>query len=160
MALEHKRASLRYTADNCNNAFAHNIHYGYTPIIMSRRNHHLLHIALIFLVLISFGDARTHLCLDGQETSPFVYFENFGGTPYQQHDDDDDVHVDIEADLTAQMISGPSSYQDVAVFLLAYSSLFLDSKTRAAPPSYSYLDASYSSPPQTLPPPRGPPFLV
>lgn len=126
-------------------------------VMTTRPSCHLLYAALAFMVLANLGHAHAHLCLDGQEPPAVVYFENFGGNPFQHADD---VHVDVESELTSQMLSNTKAQQGVMVFLLACSLLFSVPEASGQAFSASLETIDYLPPLRLNPPSRAPPFLV
>lgn len=124
---------------------------------MPRSSFHLLYAALAFMVLANLGHAHAHHCMDGQEPPVVVYFENFGGGPLQHADE---VHVDVESELTSQMLSATKAQQGVMVFLLACSLLIPLPEASGQSFSVSLETIDYLSPPRLNPPSRAPPSLV
>ncbi|MES2605151.1 MAG: hypothetical protein V4603_09445 [Pseudomonadota bacterium] len=78
---------------------------------------HLLHAAMLLMVLSGIGHIHSHRCLDGQEPAQLVHFENFKGHSHHEadaahgataelshalvetHHDADELHNDVENEL-------------------------------------------------------------
>lgn len=82
---------------------------------------YFLHIALVLLVLAGIGNIHSHLCLDGQETTISVHFENLNGHPKHIGDK---AHVDVDNELIAQVLPGKVVDQDAPLFLSVTALLF------------------------------------
>jgi hypothetical protein len=115
---------------------------------------HLLHTALLLLVLAGAGSIHSHVCFDGQEAPLTVHFENLSGHP-DHHDDE--IHVDVENKLLPQAVPGKPADQDAPLFMIAVLFLFITPKSQ--PQRYrTHRDLDFHHPPaDLLPPLRAPP---
>lgn len=123
---------------------------------MNRSRLHVLHTALLLLVLCGAGHIHKHICLDGQEATAVVHFENLGGHP--DHDDDAS-HVDIENEMMPQLLLAKALDQDSPLFLTAVALVVTEMRPLQRP---LYLPADeravYHQPSDLLPPSQAPPF--
>jgi hypothetical protein len=117
---------------------------------------HLLHTALLLLVLCGAGHIHSHVCLDGQEPAELVHFENLGGHP--DHHEDDAVHADVENELMPQILLTKAPDQDSPLFLIAASLLTTRLQPPPRPHYLAVADSDTHHPPDALlPPSRAPP---
>jgi hypothetical protein len=116
-----------------------------------------MYTALLFLVLVGLGHVHNHICLDGQEPSSLVHFENLGGHPAHE---EDATHVDVENELTPQLLSGKPVDLDAPAFLLSFSLLLLILQPRDRNWSVNLETEPYHPPPVSLPPSRAPPSIA
>jgi hypothetical protein len=115
-----------------------------------------LHSALLLMVLSGIGHIHSHQCLDGQEPAMQVHFENFKGHP--QHPADE-LHVDVEHELTPAGLPGKPPEQDSPYVLLASVLLFVLPQPARPQLLISSQPNDYQAHAELLPPLRGPPAL-
>lgn len=119
------------------------------------RHNHLLHTALLMLVLSGVGHIHNHVCLDGQEPPELVHFENLGGHPDHHADE---VHTDIEKELIPQVLLTKLPDQDSSLFLITCSLLLSQRQPLQRPHYLAFADRNIHPPPSALLPPlRAPP---
>ncbi|MES2626013.1 MAG: hypothetical protein V4628_12095 [Pseudomonadota bacterium] len=115
---------------------------------------YFLHAALLLLVLAGVGNIHSHQCLDGQEPAVSVHFENLSGHPDHEGDE---VHVDVETELAAQLLPAKPVDQDSPLFLTACLFVFCVRPAQkqhylVKRDSHFYQAPSYLQPPQRAPP--------
>ncbi len=120
------------------------------------RVQHVLHTALLMLVLSCAGHIHNHVCLDGQEAAAVVHFENLGGHPDHA---DDATHDDVENELTPQVLLTKTLDQDSPLFLFSTALLLTEAFPLQRPLHFIVEDRSaYHQPAELLPPAQAPPF--
>lgn len=75
-----------------------------------------------FLVFQQAGDIHSHFCLDGKEPAVSLHFENLGGHP--DHDEEEQVHNDYESELSINALQAKSSGTDFVYLINLFPELF------------------------------------
>lgn len=115
-------------------------------------------LAVFAFFMVNVGDIHSHFCLDGQEPTVSLHFENLNGHP--EHVGDEEPHNDFESEIFLKSLKTKSS--DI-------SNLFLTVSDTDMPSAYVYsikVSSKFDEallpqkPASILPPLRAPPILI
>ena len=114
--------------------------------------------AVLAFVLVNIGDIHSHFCLDGQEPAVSLHFENLGGHP--DHDVEDQEHNDFENEVTLKSLKTKTS--DLSKLFVSIAeegiSFEITSSEIISHPLEEWLLPQ--RPASILPPLRAPPILI